>query len=145
MARSSRLVVTYTYVEKSFHFSTTEQLLIRLRPSRPIFIVTSFYVTTMTKFQIKGIDSFNPVAANLTVRKVAKNTYRQYDSDYFFNCLLEYVASTDTPSINAYVKSKKGISKTSFIRYYHKSGLSEYKKHGAFDPEIGQTHPHEIF
>jgi len=92
----------------------------------------------MTKFQIKGIDSFNSASANLSVRKVSMKAYRQYETDYFFSCLLEYASSTDTTSITAYVKSKKGISKSSFLCYYHKSGLSDYKKHGAFDPEVAK-------
>jgi len=61
----------------------------------------------MTKFQIKGLNSFNAAAANLTVTKVPTKAFRQYESDYFFNCLLEYASSTDTTSITAYVKSKK--------------------------------------
>jgi len=90
----------------------------------------------MMMFQIKGLDSFNVAAANLTVTKVPTKAYCHYDSDYFFNCLLEYALSTDTTSITAYFKSKKGISKSSFLCYYHKSGLSDYKKHGAFNPEV---------
>jgi len=92
----------------------------------------------MTKFQIKGLNSFNAAAANLTVTKLPTKAICQYESDYFFNCLLEYASSTDTTSITAYVKSKKGISKSSFLRYYNKSGLSDYKKHGAFNPEVAK-------
>jgi len=92
----------------------------------------------MTKIQIKSINSFTPASAAMTVRKVHQKAYRQYSSDYFFNCLLEYASFSGTTSVNAYVKSKKGISKSSFLHYYHKSGLSDYKKHGAFDVEIAK-------
>jgi len=77
------------------------------------------------KFQIKGIDSFKSGSGKSDCEKSA---YHQYDSGYFFNCLLEYASFTDTTSVNAYAKSKEGIFKSSFLHYYHKSGLSDYKK-----------------
>ena len=44
----------------------------------------------------------------------------------------------DGPSSNAFLKNKEKISKTSFLCYYHKSGLVEYKKQGAFEASIAK-------
>jgi len=39
-------------------------------------------------------------------------------------------------SINTYIKTKENISKSSFLHYYNKSGLANFKKQGAFDANI---------
>jgi len=52
--------------------------------------------------------------------------------------LLEFALMTNGMSINAFLKTKESLSKTSFICYYNKSGLLAYKKQGAFDSSIAK-------
>jgi len=87
----------------------------------------------MTKFEIKEKSS-TPVETTITVKKVG----RKYETEYFFDSLLEFSSMTNGMSINAFLKTKENLSKTSFIRYYNKSGLSTYKKQGAFDSGIAK-------
>ncbi len=51
---------------------------------------------------------------------------------------MDFACMADSPSINTFLKNKEKISKTSFLHYYHKSGLAEYKKQGAFDASIAK-------
>jgi len=75
----------------------------------------------------------------VTVRKIKQKVYRKYEPDAFFNCLMDFACMTNTTSITAYLKDKENISMTSFLRYYNKSGLAEYKKQESFDASIAKT------
>ncbi len=93
----------------------------------------------MTKFEIKEINSSRLEKSKITVKKVKDKLYRQYDAGYFFNCLIEYASMKNEISITSYLKTKKNISKSSFLRYYNKSGLAAYKQQGTFDTGIAKT------
>ncbi len=92
----------------------------------------------MTKFEIKEKKPFTPAATRITVKKVHQKSYRQYETGYFFSCLLDFACMTNDMSINAYLKTKEKISKSSFLRYYNNSGLAKYKKQGTFDSGIAK-------
>jgi len=70
----------------------------------------------MTKFEIKEKSS-TPVETTITVKKVG----RKYETEYFFDSLLEFALMTNGMSINTFLKTKENLSKTSFICYYNKS------------------------
>jgi len=59
--------------------------------------------------------------------KNEKTVLHQYNTSHFFKCLKEFACMTNGPSINAFLKNKEKISKSSFLCYYHKGGLAEYK------------------
>ena len=45
---------------------------------------------------------------------------------------------SDGTSINAFLKTKEKISKTSFLRFYNKSGLADLKQKGSVDVGIAK-------
>ena len=92
----------------------------------------------MTKFAIKGWNPSKPQTV-ITIKKVSQKSGQKYETGYFFNCLLEFASMTNGMSINAFIKTKENISKSSFLRYYNKSGLANYKKQGTFDAEIAKV------
>jgi len=89
----------------------------------------------MTKFNIKETIPSNVPAAKptVTVQKMKEKLYCQYNTSYFFNCLIDFTCMTNGISIYKFLKIKEKISKSSFLHCYNKSGLTEYKKQGVFD------------
>jgi len=70
---------------------------------------------------------------------VHQKSYRQYETGYFFSCLLDFACMRNDMSIIAYLKTKEKISKSSFLCYYNNSGLANYKKQGMFDSGIAKV------
>jgi len=92
----------------------------------------------MTKISIKHPQTSTLAKVKMTVKKVHQKIYRQYDRAYLFDCLIEYVCMSDGTSINAFLKTKEKISKTSFQRFYNKSGLADLKQKGSVDVGIAK-------
>jgi len=75
----------------------------------------------------------------MKVKKVHPKSYRLYDSEHLFNSLMEFASLNDCTSITSFVQAKKNISKTSFLRYFKKSGLAELKEKGTFNAAIAKV------
>jgi len=93
----------------------------------------------MTKFEIKEKKPFTPAATRITVKKVHQKSYCQYETGYFFSCLLDFACMRNDMSIIAYLKTKEKISKSSFLCYYNNSRLANYKKQGMFDSGVAKV------
>jgi len=79
----------------------------------------------MTKISIKETKPSSMLTkVNMTA---TKKSYRLYDSQYLFDCLMEFACLSDGTSINSFIRSKEKIAKSSFLRYFHKSGLADLR------------------
>ncbi len=78
----------------------------------------------------------------MTVKRVHLKSYRHYDSKDMFDSLMEFACMTDGTSMNAFLKTREKIARTSFLRFYNKSGLADLKEKGQFDAGIAT---HKIF
>ena len=52
---------------------------------------------------------------------------------------MEFALLNDGTSINSFVRAREKISKTSFLRYFLKSGLADLKQNGTFDAGIAKV------
>ena len=90
----------------------------------------------MTKISIKETKPSSMLTkVNMTA---TKKSYRLYDSQYLFDCLMEFACLSDGTSINSFIRSKEKIAKSSFLRYFHKSGLADLKEKGPVDVGIAK-------
>jgi len=115
-----------------FHVSTVSHL------SFCCSVVVYHNFSKMTKISIKHPPTPTLAKVKMTVKKVHQKPYRQYDAAYLFDCLIEYVCMSDGTSITAFLKTKEKISKTSFLRFYNKSGLADLKQKGSVDVGIAK-------
>jgi len=74
----------------------------------------------------------------MMVKKVHQKLYRQYDTAFFFDSLIEFACRTDGISIRAYLKTKEKIPKSSFLNYFKQSGLAELKLNAPFDVAVAK-------
>jgi len=75
----------------------------------------------------------------MRVKKVNPKSYQLYESDDFFNSLIEFASLDNGTSMNAFLKTKDKIARTSFIHYYKKSGLANLKEKGQFDVDVAKV------
>jgi len=75
----------------------------------------------------------------MRVKKVNPKSYQLYESDDFFNSLIEFASLDNGTSMNAFLKTKDKIARTSFIHYYKKSGLANLKEKGQFDADVAKA------
>jgi len=90
----------------------------------------------MTKVSIKH--SHLPKVM-MKVKKVHPKSSRLYESQELFDSLMEFALLNDGTSINSFVRAREKISKTSFLRYFLKSGLADLKQNGTFDAGIAKV------
>jgi len=93
----------------------------------------------MTKFSIKNMQLSTLAKAKMTVKAVRPKVYCRYDIEYLQKCLIKYAGLADGTSISAFLKTKESMAKSSFIRFFNKSGLAELKKNGTFDADTAKT------
>jgi len=100
-----------------------------------LFIVVDLYFK-MTKISIKETKPSSMLTkVNMTV---TKKSYWLYDSQYLFDCLMEFACLSGGTSINSFIRSKEKIAKSSFLHYFHKSGLADLKEKGPVDVGIAK-------
>ncbi len=90
----------------------------------------------MTKVSIKH--SHLPKVM-MKVKKVHPKSSWLYESQELFDSLMEFALLNDGTSINSFVRAREKISKTSFLRYFLKSGLADLKQNGTFDAGIAKV------
>ena len=56
-----------------------------------------------------------------------------------FDSLMEFACMTDGTSMNAFLKTREKIARTSFLHYYNKSGLANLKEKGQFDAGVAKV------